>query len=108
MVSAAVLTRRLVVVAAEPVEAVSSWARRRQAATGWPTCDVCRWPVHPVGQAPDRPGRHAGCVCHVCRAPLASIAAGVLAHPQCDPTSTGPVRTARARRRLALIPGGSR
>lgn len=79
------------VVTPEVVTAVPDRVLRRAAAQGWPTCDVCAWPVDSAVVTAVQPERHPGCLCASCDAPLGP--GDECWHPQCYPTN--PVRRLR-------------
>jgi hypothetical protein len=91
---------RLLVAVPDPApDPVPEAVLRQARAGGWPTCDVCSWPVHPAAIEPGRRPRHPACLCCVCGAPLTSVQPGVLWHPQCGPTPGTPRHLPGGRRR---------
>ena len=74
--------------------------RMQAIAGGWPTCGVCRWPIHPAALVAGRKPRHPNCECSVCGAPLVELVPGQPWHEPCVRPAGTAGRLARRERRV--------
>lgn len=81
------------------VERVPTRVRIEAAEAGWPTCDVCSWPVDAAALVPGKPARHPSCSCATCGIPLRHAGEGELTCPEHRPVApVRHLRTIRGRR----------